>query len=111
MVLVFTSQESVSRLAHDIMVVIIIVIALDFQQGALYGPLKALGQQTNAMFVNFVTYYVFVIPLAYLFAFKWKVLNHGEKPLGLIGIWFGFVIGLLHQIIMYEVLIKNTDWE
>ncbi len=75
------------------------------------GPLKALGQQTNAMYVNIVTYYVFVIPLAYFFAFKCKVLSNGEKPLGLIGLWFGFVIGLLHQIIMYSVLTKHTDWE
>jgi|OM-RGC.v1.031709378 Na+-driven multidrug efflux pump len=93
------------------MVVIVIVIALDFQQGCQMGPLKALGQQTNAMYVNIVTYYVFVIPLAYFFAFKCKVLSNGEKPLGLIGLWFGFVIGLLHQIIMYSVLTKHTDWE
>ena len=84
---------------------------MDFQQGCLMGPLKALGQQTNAMYVNAVTYYVLVIPLAYFFAFRCKVLSHGSKPLGLIGLWLAFVIGLLHQILMYSALIKNADWE
>lgn len=63
------------------------------------------------MYVNMVTYYVFVIPMAYYFAFQCKILNNGEKPLGLIGLWFGFVVGLLHQIIMYTLLIKKCDWE
>lgn len=57
-----------------------------------------------------VTYYVFVIPLSYYFAFHCHLLTTSEKPLGLVGLWFGFVIGLLHQIVMYAVLIKNTDW-
>lgn len=43
MVIVFTTQESVLKLADEIIIVIIIVIAMDFQQGCLYGPLKALG--------------------------------------------------------------------
>lgn len=50
------------------------------------------------MYVNLVTYYVFVIPLSYYFAFHCNVLlsDGGQKPLGLIGLWFGFVVGLLH---------------
>lgn len=88
-------------MTDDIIIVVLIVIAMDFQQGALYGALKALGQQSTAMYINIVTYYVLVIPLSYYFAFHCKVLNDGQKPLGLIGLWFGFVVGLLHQIIMY----------
>ena len=76
----------------------------------MYGPLKALGQQTNAMYINIVTYYIFVIPFSYFFAFHYHLLISSKKPLGLVGLWFGFVIGLLHQIIMYGVLIKNSDW-
>ena len=110
-ILIFTTQEHLLRITDRIILVILIVIAMDFQQGALYGPLKALGQQTNAIYVNIVTYYVLVIPLSYYFAFHCKILNGGQKPLGLIGLWFGFVVGLLHQIIMYLVLIRQSDWD
>ena len=63
------------------------------------------------MYINMVTYYVLVIPLSYFFAFRWKILDNGEKPLGLIGLWFGFVVGLLHQIVAYSLLIENSDWD
>ena len=43
------------------------------------------------MYVNFVTYYVIVIPLGYYFAFHCKFVINGDKPLGLVGIWLGFV--------------------
>lgn len=63
------------------------------------------------MYVNFVTYYVIVIPLGYYFAFHCKFVINGDKPLGLVGIWLGFVLGLLHQIIMYTIMIKRSDWQ
>ena len=62
------------------------------------------------MYINFVTYYVLVIPFSYYFAFHCKALDDGKKTLGLIGLWFGFVIGLFHQIVMYEILIEKCDW-
>lgn len=109
-ILIFTTQRELIELTDAIIYVVLIVIAQDFQQGALYGTLKALGQQTNSMYINIVTYYVLVIPLSYYFAFMCKVLD-GEKPLGLIGLWFGFVVGLLHQIVMYSLLIEYSDWD
>lgn len=110
MILIFTTEERLLELTNSVMIVALIVIAQDFQQGSMYGTLKALGQQTNSMYVNIVTYYVLVIPFSFYFAFHCRILDNGTKPLGVMGLWLGFVIGLLHQIIMYHVLIENTDW-
>lgn len=43
LILLFTTDKSVMSRTNNLMMVMIIVIALDFQQGALYGSLKALG--------------------------------------------------------------------
>ena len=63
------------------------------------------------MYINMVTYYALVIPFSYYFAFHCKHFSLDGKPLGIVGIWFGFVIGLLHQNIMYKILIERSDWE
>lgn len=107
-IVIFTSQPELLEITDHIILVVLIVIAQDFQQGALYGVLKALGQQTKSMYINVVTYYVLVIPFSYYFAFHCYV---GPKPLGILGLWFGFVVGLSHQIVRYTLLINNADWE
>ena len=63
------------------------------------------------MYVNFVTYYIFVLPFAYYFSFHCKVFTSDGMPLGLIGLWFGYVVGPMHQIVMYAILIKHCNWD
>ena len=67
------------------------------------------------MIINFITYYVFVTPLGYLFAFhigqNWLFQKEGvDQAFGVQGLWIGFIIGLGHQIIAYLILIQRTDW-
>ena len=59
-------------MADKLFVLFVIVSAEDFFQGCIYGTIKALERQKEAMLINFVTYYVIVTPSAYWFAFKMK---------------------------------------
>jgi len=42
-----------------------------------YGTIKALGIQHMAILVNFVSYYIIALPLAYGFAFKKIYISEG----------------------------------
>jgi len=36
------------------------------------GVVKGLGRQNHAMYINFVTYYIFALPLGYYFCFYYS---------------------------------------
>ena len=105
-------------MADNIFLPFAIVSAQDFLQGCIYGGIKALELQKQAMCINFVTYYVFVTPVAFLAAFyisqNWEneliVNDPGTGTLGLKGLWIGFLVGLTHQIIAYIPLLGKTHW-
>ena len=79
------------------------------------------------MSINLISFYVFCIPLCYLFTFVYgrsKVvttdytetqsdiyLDEERVGLGISGLWIGFSIGLLHQVIRYLYLIHSASWE
>lgn len=113
----FTNSEELLMMAETVFIPFVIVSAQDFLQGCIYGTVKALELQKEAMFTNFVTYYVFVTPTAYLTAFYVskdfsEIINGMDKThrLGLYGLWLGFLVGLTHQIIAYITLLAKTDW-
>ena len=65
----FTNSHELHVMAESIFLPFAIVSAQDFFQGCIYGTVKALELQRQAMWINFVTYYVFVTPTAYITAF------------------------------------------
>lgn len=80
---------------------------LDQIQGLLYGTIKALGQQRQAAYVNFITYYIIMIPLAYLLTFKFP-----NPPFGFFGIWYASIVAMCNQSVMYYIIIwYRTDWQ
>ena len=100
---IFTNSEELFEMTDYVMVTMIVFHFLDFIQGTLMGTIKALYHQKKAMYINFVTYYVFVVPLSYLFTFK--------QNLGIKGIWYASIIGIIHQICAYLFVIHKSDWE
>ena len=94
---IFTSEPQVVKFTNEAIWIVLVVISLDFVQGSLNGTIKALSKQNPAMYINFVTYYVIVIPLAVYFTFN--------KNLAIHGIWLAFICGMIHQISAYLVLI------
>lgn len=111
---IFTNEPEVHLQMEKIIGLAIIVMSLDFAQESLCGTIKALCQQNKAMIINFISYYIIIIPLAYYFAFvstnkvllrifqggpdhetEAEILN--DKPgLGMVGIWLGFITGMIH---------------
>ena len=85
---------------------------MDMIQGSLSGVIKALNLQKFAMWVNCVTYYIFVVPLAVFFTFFYKAEKHSfERGIGLRGIYLAMFIGMIHQITAYLLLILYSDWQ
>lgn len=66
---IFIKQTDLHKPAKVVIWAILLSIAVDFIQSILCGSLNALGKQMHALCINIVTYTVFVIPLAYYFAF------------------------------------------
>lgn len=71
----FTQQISLHDKAEEILALCTSFAIMDFIQGVMCGAIKALGQQKQAMIINFVTYWVLVVPSAYYLAF---VFNWGN---------------------------------
>lgn len=59
------------EIGKEIIWILLVALAFDFFQQVLGGVLNALGKQTWALFINLITYCVFVGPLAYYFAFEY----------------------------------------
>lgn len=126
---IFTEEEDVHKMMEKIIGLAIIVMSLDFIQESLCGTIKALCQQNKAMIINFISYYVIIIPLAYYFAFRSTnkqllylfqggpdeetelQVNDGKSGLGMVGIWLGFITGMVHQITAYCLLIYYSNWQ
>ena len=66
---IFTNNEEIINIGADMMWFSIIVNGLDFQQGLLYGVIKALVKQKCAAILNFISCNVLALPLSYLCAF------------------------------------------
>jgi len=53
---------------------------------------KALGRQHKAPTINFVSFYIFAIPIGYVLTFHADFLNF--ENIGQKGLWAGFIIGM-----------------
>lgn len=122
---VFIKNESLKPYALDMISYLIISIACEFLQAVLCGTLNALGKQKPALVVNLITYFVFVLPFSFFFAFRhgervqteyetgfwFTYVVHKTKPgLGVPGLWLGVTVGLFYQIVSYAMLVVKADW-
>ena len=91
----------------------LVVSSMDMIQGSLSGVIKALNLQKFAMWINCVTYYIIVLPLAVYFTFFYKSSSSSslERGIGLRGIYLAMFFGMIHQITAYLLLIKYSDWQ
>jgi MATE family multidrug resistance protein len=76
---------------------------VDSSQGIALGIIRGIGKQNIASLGTFISFYVFSVPLAYIFAF----------PLGfrIKGLWIGMICGLSIAVLSYNILINFVfDW-
>ena len=87
----------------SLMLIMCLAALFDESQGYLQGPLRALGLQTKAAVLCIISYWIFALPLAAVFAFKM------EK--GVFGLWYGIGTGAAIEMISYITLLWWADWE
>lgn len=84
---------------------------LDFWQTIFIGVFKGLGKQDICNKINIFSYYVLCVPLAIAFTFYLPTGGYYHNGLGPVGIWVGFCIGLLIEIIIINMyLVVILDW-
>jgi len=99
---IYSNSPEVIFLIQNAIPVYAIYISIDYTQNVCAGILRGMGYQSHTTIINLITYWVFVVPLAYYLCFikKW----------GLLGLFAAFPIGSIFQIIAMLYLIFKSDW-
>ena len=113
-------------MGYEVILVLLVTQVFDFLQLVLGGILNALGKQKWALAINIVTYFIFVAPLSYYFAFEFGereqiVYERGfffdseehliVPGLGIPGLFLGLCLGYLHQSASYALVATCcTNW-
>ena len=91
---------------HDLMSYGIMFLCFDFifdlVQGFLHGPVRGLGLQAQASYINLFCFYFLALPLSYYLAFT--------CDMSIAGLWLGLATGTFSQIWLYMWIILRADW-
>jgi len=99
----FSPNENVKIILLDILKVYMLFVLFDGIQVALSGTMKGIGKQTAATIGLIISYYFIALPLIWYLSFElgWQVF----------GIWSGFLVGILSQLLLYFVVMGFTSFE
>lgn len=87
--------------AYSIMVLVLLTHGLAMVQA---GAVRGLGMLHTASWVVFFAFYFVSLPAAYVLAFPFRW--------GIIGLWFGVVIGSIVEVLLYFVFLRFfCDWK
>ena len=100
---VFSANEDIKRLLLSVLNIYLALIFFDGIQVALSGTLKGIGKQNAATISMIISYYLVALPLIYLLAFN---LDMQVK-----GIWFGFLMGIIALLVIYLIVLKQTNFK
>ena len=100
---IYTSDEAVTEQIMYAFPVWIAKLIWDMSQWMLNGSMKAIGSQTIAAVAGVISYWMIMLPGAYIFGFIFEY--------RLRGIWFGIVLGSFVQAAWYLYVILNASWE
>ncbi|XVE83639.1 hypothetical protein DITRI_Ditri16bG0102800 [Diplodiscus trichospermus] len=98
----FTSDAELIEAVSDLTPLLAISVFLNGIQPILSGVAIGSGWQHIVAYVNLATYYVIGLPIGCLLGFK--------TSLGVAGIWWGMIIGVLLQTATLIVLTARTNW-
>ncbi|ESQ44183.1 hypothetical protein EUTSA_v10005907mg [Eutrema salsugineum] len=98
----FTSDAEVIVAVSDLFPLLAVSIFLNGIQPILSGVAIGTGWQAVVAYVNLVTYYVIGLPIGCVLGFK--------TSLGVAGIWWGMIAGVVLQTITLIVLTLRTNW-
>ncbi|KAJ6399256.1 hypothetical protein OIU77_019908 [Salix suchowensis] len=99
----FTSDVEVIAAVSDLTPLLAISVFLNGIQPILSGVAIGSGWQATVAYVNLTTYYVIGLPIGCVLGFK--------TSLGVAGIWWGMIVGVLLQTITLIILTARTNWD
>ncbi|CAN8267935.1 unnamed protein product [Cochlearia groenlandica] len=98
----FTSDAEVIAAVSDLFPLLAVSIFLNGIQPILSGVAIGSGWQAVVAYVNLITYYVIGLPIGCLLGFK--------TSLGVSGIWWGMIAGVILQTLALIFLTLRTNW-
>lgn len=99
----YTSDESVIKLASEMLIIGAIYQINDFLACITGGILRGQGRQHIGGIMNLVSYYCVALPFAFLLAFHFDM--------KLFGLWIGMIIGLLFVSVFQSYFVITSDWD
>lgn len=100
---IFTDHEELISLIADILPIIAIESIGDVMEESLSGTIRAIGIQTAATYLIFITTWVFGFPCCYILCF---VFEYGQK-----GLWISNTLIRWTISTGYTIMMLRTDWE
>nr|QBM10920.1 multidrug and toxic compound extrusion protein [Fagopyrum tataricum] len=98
----FTSDSEVIAAVANLTPLLAISVFLNGIQPILSGVAIGSGWQGVVAYVNLTAYYIIGLPIGCVLGFK--------TSLGVAGIWWGMIIGVLLQTITLIILTARTNW-
>ncbi|KAK7385916.1 hypothetical protein VNO78_31883 [Psophocarpus tetragonolobus] len=99
----FTSDSEVVEAVSDLTPLLAISVFLNGIQPILSGVAIGSGWQAVVAYVNLASYYVIGLTVGCVLGFK--------TSLGVAGIWWGMILGVLIQTITLIILTARTNWQ
>ncbi|XP_075498273.1 protein DETOXIFICATION 41 isoform X2 [Primulina tabacum] len=98
----FTSDSQVIEVVSDLTPLLAISVFLNGMQPVLSGVAIGSGWQAVVAYINLATYYIIGLPIGCILGFK--------TNLGVAGIWWGMIIGVVLQTLLLFVITARTNW-
>ncbi|KAK4789390.1 hypothetical protein SAY86_020709 [Trapa natans] len=98
----FTTDSDVIEAVSGLTPLLAISVLLNGIQPILSGVAIGSGWQAVVAYVNLATYYIIGLPIGCLLGFK--------TSLGVAGIWWGMIIGVMLQTATLIILTARTNW-
>ncbi|XP_050236910.1 protein DETOXIFICATION 41 isoform X2 [Mercurialis annua] len=99
----FTTDSVVIEAVSNLTPLLAISIFLNGVQPILSGVAIGSGWQAIVAYVNVITYYIIGLPIGCVLAFK--------TNLGVAGIWWGIIIGVVFQTGALIIITARTNWD
>ncbi|XP_065880119.1 protein DETOXIFICATION 41-like [Euphorbia lathyris] len=99
----FTTDSEVIEAVSNLIPLLAISVFLNGIQPILSGVAIGSGWQGVVAYVNLTTYYIIGLPIGCVLGFK--------TNLGVEGIWWGIILGVLFQTITLIFLTARTNWD
>lgn len=99
----FTSDADVLKYSKHILMLVAVNQLSDAFNVMEAGVLRGQGRQQIGSYLNLVSYYVIALPLGYTLAFP--------AGLGLSGLWYGLIGGVMFLAALEFVCILRSNWE